>query len=108
MKKTVVTNTLTSSARGNRRSAKENSTRVTNRSHLTKEQNAELDALARMPDDEIDVSDPDAPPLPEHAFGFPGRDRHKYVDKRGRLKPEFRRMINKDGSLKPEFRRKSA
>jgi uncharacterized DUF497 family protein len=39
----------------------------------------------------INLSDPDAPELKPGAFGFPFRDRHKYLDKHGRLKPQFRR-----------------
>ncbi len=61
-----------------------------------------------MSDDEINLSDPDAPPVSPDAFGFQFKDRHKYLDEHGRLKPEFRRRLTKDGRLKPEFRRQSA
>jgi hypothetical protein len=52
---------------------------------LTKEQNARLDALEAMPDSEIDYSDI---PMNENfgRRGFRFKDRHKFIDKKGRLK----------------------
>lgn len=40
---------------------------------------------------EIDLTDPDAPPIRPDAIGFPFRDRHKLLDKKGRLLPKFRK-----------------
>jgi hypothetical protein len=50
---------------------------------LTEEQRERLDALAKMPDREIDFSDiPRNPSFGRHGFHFRGR--HKFIDKNGR------------------------
>jgi hypothetical protein len=53
---------------------------------LTRDQIAELDALNRMPDSEIDFSDIPRQTEKDFERGFPFRDRRKFIDKNGRLK----------------------
>jgi hypothetical protein len=85
MIKKMIMNPSESSTLGRRRHSRENGTRATNsRRRFTKEQNAELDALARLPDDQINVSDaPESEPGAEWHFF---KDRHRFLEKGKRRK----------------------
>jgi hypothetical protein len=81
MNKKTIGNLSESSPLGRQRLTREGGTRNTN-PRLTREQLQELEAIRRMPDDEIDVSEVPEANLGSRSFFF--RDRHKFLEKHGK------------------------